>query len=119
MVRVAAASERGQRLPLYAAASLGMVSSAVPLVEAVTFTLLRVLLIVTLLLACAVLASGQGKGYNLVSGRLEAENGGIECYFSVAAGEDAMGLAAHPKGIPCVRLKEFAGKTGTLFWIPD
>ena len=84
-----------------------------------TFTLLRVLLVVALLLACALIAHGQGKGYNLVSGRLEAENGGIECYFGIAAGKEAMGLAAHPEGIPCVRLKEFAGKTGTLFWVPD
>lgn len=61
----------------------------------------------------------QGGGYSLVSGRLEAENGGIECWFNIAAGEDAFGLAPHPKGIPCMRLKEFAGKTGTLFWIPD
>lgn len=69
--------------------------------------------------AYVVTVHGQGKGYNLASGRLDAENGGIECYFGIAAGEDAFGLAPHPNGIACVRLKEFAGKTGTLFWIPD
>ena len=84
-----------------------------------TWTLLRIVLVALLLWAVTFVAHGQGKGYNLVSGRLEAENGGIECWFNISAGEDAFGLAPHPKGIPCVRLKEFAGKTGTLFWIPD
>ena len=81
--------------------------------------IVRWTLLVLAVVLFSVFVHGQGKGYNLASGRLEAENGGIECWFNIAAGEEAMGLAAHPKGIPCVRLKEFAGKTGTLFWIPD
>lgn len=84
-----------------------------------TWTLLRIVAVVLLLWALTFIAHGQGKGYNLISGRLEVENGGIECYFHIAAGEHAFGLAPHPNGIPCVRLKELSGGTGTLFWIPD
>lgn len=73
------------------------------------------------------MAGAQGTGYLLSIGRLEAENGGIECYFSIrahvpladTAGGQAFGLAAHPNGIACIRLRELSGRTGSLFFVPD
>lgn len=88
---------------------------------------MRVWLTAIIVACCALLASAQGKGYLIAIGTLEAENGGIECYFSIraampladVAGGQAFGLAAHPNGIACVRLKELAGRSGSLYFIPD
>ena len=60
---------------------------------------------------------GQGSGYLLAVGRMTANDQEREgCMFAI--GQGTM-LVLHPEGDPCVRAREFIGKTGTLFFVPD
>ena len=73
-----------------------------------------ILLAVTLLAMAIV--HGQPRGYDLAIGRVTAtDQEAQECYFHIA---DAY-VILHPRGLPCVRMREFVGQTGVLSFIPD
>ncbi|HYE86364.1 MAG TPA: hypothetical protein VEA16_08410 [Vicinamibacterales bacterium] len=79
---------------------------------------MRVLIVVLFVLLCASTVGSQTK-YILASGPLEAEASQSDCYFNIGYAEKAFVLAPHPNGIACTRLKEWAGGSGTLFFVPD
>ena len=75
---------------------------------------------IILFVVIAVWLNAQHGGYLLVVGTVTAtESEQAECSFGLGTGEGAATLALHPKGIPCVRMREFVGRTGTLFFVPD
>lgn len=58
--------------------------------------------------------------YRLVIGTVEAtEEEAEQCYFNLGSGRDAATLALHPEGVPCVRMRELVGATGSLVFVPD
>lgn len=59
----------------------------------------------------------QSGGYLLAIGKVNpTEQESQECYFPIG---QAASVNLHPDSVYCQRMREFIGKTGTLFFVPD
>ena len=78
----------------------------------------RVLVIALLLVAWALWAQAQSHGsYVLAVGKVSSTaQEAAECYFLIG---QAASVNLHPNGEYCIRMREFVGKTGVLFFVPD
>lgn len=80
----------------------------------------RVLLVAVAfaVLGLAVLyAQGRELGYTIAIGRVHPiEQEQQECVFPIGP---AAAVLLHPDGDPCIRMREFAGQSGRLIFVPD